>query len=610
MNNHNKKIGALLCLVFAISLFSILSVSAFDWTGLRVYYNCSTTAPSIVPDLSNDYNLVVAKGSPYIDSLYSIFTDNKSCESYGSAYDGDIWKIDVVGTPFSTDLNNTGTINFWVWLYTLPSNNNVFFAVSTTWDFRIRDIDKWSVRGWMGNYYDDYQSSTVAVPQTWTMLTLTKNATSSCLWINSVPECIPATDLNLATYPVTFGTDHYQDGYGADVRLDEISFFNRSLSASEISDLYNNHVTYSSSPSVSAPIVNLVSPTDENGDSYNRRYVLVNASTSDPVDNITIYLEDGNLNLINHSISFSSVDYVNFSVPADDNYTFWAVGCYSDLCQSTAFSTVYIDTFFPVVDIITPDDLTYWASKPTFLNITATNTGSISKCWFSMDNGVTNITFPSCHEGINNIFLGFNTYVSEGTNVVSVWANDTIGLYSQSPHVHTFYVDTINPQVQYGSSTTPDGTILNVSNTITVNITATDTNLQDIIAYLYNSTGSLIYSKSTTISPNYFVITGLVPDTYLFYANVTDTFGHVSSTSVRMVTITYVAPVIVPTPSITTNSIFQLLNSAGAGLGRFIQIISTPLSIFLILLVMIGVIILIGYTIANTVKSSLQGVRK
>lgn len=56
--------------------------------------------------------------------------------------------------------------------------------------------------------------------------------------------------------------------------------------------------------------------------------------------------------------------------------------------------------------------------------------------------------------------------------------------------------------------------------------------------------------------------------------------------------------------------VFNTLVSSGAGLGRFIQLISMPLFIFLILLAIVGIIIFIGYTVANTIKSELHGVRK
>jgi hypothetical protein len=56
--------------------------------------------------------------------------------------------------------------------------------------------------------------------------------------------------------------------------------------------------------------------------------------------------------------------------------------------------------------------------------------------------------------------------------------------------------------------------------------------------------------------------------------------------------------------------IFNTMVSSGAGIGRFVQTISIPLMIFLIIMVMIGIIIFVGYNLARNVKNDFKSFRK
>jgi hypothetical protein len=395
MKSYNKKIGALFYLVLVISLFSIFSVSAFDWTGLIAYHNCSSVQVSASSNPSLDF--IGGLGSPTFNATTSPFSNNMSCSVNGIG-GNNVLEIPLQDNTLSTDLNESATINFWIYVNNFPVSSSIFFGTESSYRIYVSPSALFNL---IVAYDSSIDNPTVINKGQWYMVTILKNSSDTCLGVDNNFTCsgIPS-DFILPSFPFYIGGDRYLDNsYGIDALVDEISFFNRTLLDSELSDLFNNHVTYGL---LSAPSISFVSPTDENGDSYARKYVLVNVSSSDLLDNISIYLYDVNNTLINSSTTFSSPNYRNFSVNSDGTYHFSATSCYQSLCSSTAISIVYIDTFFPSVDIITPDDLTYWSSKPTFINITAVNTGNISKCWFSMDNGVTNITFPSCHEGTNN----------------------------------------------------------------------------------------------------------------------------------------------------------------------------------------------------------------
>lgn len=358
------------------------------------------------------------------------------------------------------------------------------------------------------------------------------------------------------------------------------------------------------------PDIQYVNPTDINNHQYNRQYILVNVTSNNAgLDNITIKLYNST-GLYSTQTSATSPFYYNFSVNLDGNYKFNATACNPDNCNSTATRTVLLDTFNPVVSIEYPDHFVYYNAKPTYLNITAFNTGTIEKCWFSMNNGLINTTFPNCTEGNNNIFSGFNTYVGEGLNQLRVWANDTVGLYSQ-PHLHNFTVDTINPTIQFNSPTTANSTLLLIRDII-INVTANDINFANLTITLYNDSGSLITVATTDKFIDY-NFSGLSDGDYYFNATVTDLAGRRNYTETRTTTIN--SPLPTPTPSPTSSLGFaSTMADLGSGLGNLLHgLVSGGLLMFIILIAIIGGIVAIFYSITKLVKDGVilktQGMR-
>ena len=58
-----------------------------------------------------------------------------------------------------------------------------------------------------------------------------------------------------------------------------------------------------------------------------------------------------------------------------------------------------------------------------------------------------------------------------------------------------------------------------------------------------------------------------------------------------------------PTPSLTSNTIYDVMNTFGAGLGLFFQIIAPVLFEFFIIFVIVGLVVGVGYALANIFKS-------
>jgi hypothetical protein len=59
-----------------------------------------------------------------------------------------------------------------------------------------------------------------------------------------------------------------------------------------------------------------------------------------------------------------------------------------------------------------------------------------------------------------------------------------------------------------------------------------------------------------------------------------------------------------------TTGVCSTMDSAGAGLGVFIQYMGTALPVLLIVLAMVGIIVAVGYGIASVIKGSITRVRQ
>lgn len=121
----------------------------------------------------------------------------------------------------------------------------------------------------------------------WRNIIITKNSTNSCIWLNSILQSCGANSsmgVNLSIN-TTFGAD---SGGGSDLNgsLDEIGFWNRTLTPTEISDLYNNGLGITQQGiDQSALLVTLNSPADTS--TITDLVITFNASINATFSNLT-----------------------------------------------------------------------------------------------------------------------------------------------------------------------------------------------------------------------------------------------------------------------------------------------------------------------------------
>ncbi|MHA1232598.1 MAG: hypothetical protein ACTSPQ_18355, partial [Candidatus Helarchaeota archaeon] len=103
---------------------------------------------------------------------------------------------------------------------------------------------------------------------------------------------------------------------------------------------------------------------------------------------------------------------INITAIADDNS--------EDIKSFLTPNNFTIDNNPPTITILSPTNITYTSMPP--LNFTLSDISPIDKCWYSLDNGITNISLTNC----NNL----SQIGNEGHNVLIVYANDTNGFTS------------------------------------------------------------------------------------------------------------------------------------------------------------------------------------
>ena len=192
---------------------------------------------------------------------------------------------------------------------------------------------------------------------TWVMITMTRNATHWSFYANGDLKAIISASnaLNTNNNNLTWGGVKTASVTSLTGTLDEAGIWNRSISASEISDLYNggDGISYTSSPEV-----NLNSPANNTNQNTNNLTFNCSATDNNGVLNLSLIINDG----INYTVTNSSANQnlsleqtINFS---DGNYN-WTCNAYDDdglegLNETRAFT---IDTLNPMVNITFPKSI-------------------------------------------------------------------------------------------------------------------------------------------------------------------------------------------------------------------------------------------------------------
>jgi len=310
-----------------------------------------------------------------------------------------------------------------------------------------------------------------------------------------------------------------------------------------------------------APIVTLDSQTTSTGN-YSRNWIFANISIIElNLDTIKIYLYNAT-GLVNKTVGTSAPLSVNFTNLPDGIYYLNATAndTYSNYGNS-ATNVIILDHIPPIANFYGNPVDKYISSTPnvTFeINCSDASTGiSTVQLWANWTGSWNMNKTTSSYS--NGILWAVNvSQIPDGTYNWGIYCNDTAGNSNRSAN-RTLTIDTINPSMQFDSSSIATGNYS--KNYITVNVTASDNNLDTIRIYLYNSTGLVNGTVLAKSSPLTIMFTNLPNGVYYVNATVNDTAGNINRTETRVIILDTSPPIIsLYGPSGTITWPFPLLN--------------------------------------------------
>jgi len=205
------------------------------------------------------------------------------------------------------------------------------------------------------------------------------------------------------------------------------------------------------------PVVSYISPTPDNNTNVSQNYLFINVSVSETnPSNITFSISNSTYsNSTIYSMADSSSNTtINFTGLAEDTYTY-NVTVVNNESESTTTTTrtVTFDTTNPSLNITFPLNTTYYWNTTynpnvTKLVINASDTSGLDLCWYSLDSGVINTTFI-CTTNVTDL------QPSNGTNLWTVWVNDTAGNLNETSLTFTLNLEflefnvTLNPNITF-----------------------------------------------------------------------------------------------------------------------------------------------------------------
>ena len=323
---------------------------------------------------------------------------------------------------------------------------------------------------------------------------------------------------------------------------DGIYYFN--ATACDFLALCASTATRDSTIDTTFPLIDYGTGTVSNGANLSQSNVYINVTVVETNEaNITFRLFNSSGSVNTTTLGAGNRTF-NFTSLVDGVYTYnVTVADLANNQNTTSTRTIRLDTTASNATLLSP-------ANNTYTNVTSQNfTANLSDSGSGLKNATLNIYNQS---GLVN-----QTTVSTGgvaQTVIGVVVTVIDGIYSWFYKVfdmagnifttgnNTLTIDTVKPSVSLVSPTETSGSYLARTNII-VNVTANDSNFANVSVSLFNSTG-LVNSTTTTTSPNFVNITGLADGLYFFNATATDLANNKNSTETRNTTIDATYPTI------------------------------------------------------------------
>ena len=358
----------------------------------------------------------------------------------------------------------------------------------------------------------------------WTMITQTYNGTSHCVWVNGTLDECTAGDKGVIVYgtplpSLAFGVTN--DGSNAaKTGIDEVGIWNRSLSASEVSQLYNAGlgIPYASF----VPVITLNDP--GNNTIFTVSTVEMNCSATDnaALTNISLIIDGTRNTSINTS---EASDELNITLTFGDGNYGWTCEAYDDSDQSgTTGAYQFNVSTIPAIDLIEPTPIngTNLSTTSFITNVSLTET-FFSNLTFLLHNSTgeyDKTTFTSSTRFINWSSLPNGNYTYNATTETTTDQKNTT-------ETREIQIDSTIPEINITYPlTTVDYQILNKN--LTINFSVLDSHLSSCIgSFDHGVTNISVVCADNNITMNVTSLTN--NNTFMLWAN--DTFGNSANSS-------------------------------------------------------------------------------
>lgn len=242
--------------------------------GLIGEWKLDETSGTIAVDTKNGYNATVFGGAAFVaGKLGNALNFNNGTAGTGGKY---------AEMPSNAMLDNVQeanyTISAWFYSYSIPPNDTVDnrnWAVVTKYGQHLglayTNAQKFLARHYLvGNTLITATSPATYALNTWHHVAqvVSKTAGTVKLYVNGT--LVATTNFTANTAAREYGTDPFRIGRGrfewaADGKVDQVRIYNRDLTATEVSDLYNEAVTAAPTMTTTAPTITGLNTATLNG---------------------------------------------------------------------------------------------------------------------------------------------------------------------------------------------------------------------------------------------------------------------------------------------------------------------------------------------------------
>jgi len=398
---------------------------------------------------------------------------------------------------YTGSLTDNWTIQQWVWLKALPAVEDYTFFDGTNTGFRISNTGMVTPQFQNGAWRTITGNQSINASYWHHIVTSFDNTNDHVMfWVNGVLSN-STTIANGWTSAIRTNT-HPRLNTWTHGLIDEEGFWNRTLSPSEISELYNSGlgIPFGGLDPDLDPNVILWTPID-NYNSSNQSITTIGLVTDDlNLVNVSLMI-NGTINQTN-ATGINNTNYT-FNVVLPDGFYNWTYLAWDNNSQSynATARNLIIDTIDPAITIDYPINNTrIFTTNSTYnitINFTATDNVGTFSCWYY--NGTINISLDCSANSSAEVNSGWNTFI--------FYVNDSVGHLAYNETM--FLINTFSYNISF-----TDPIIEGEQDAIRFNLTAY--NIDNLTAILeYNNTNYTMVEASLNDTYGNFTYTITAP---------------------------------------------------------------------------------------------------